>query len=176
MFAKVRPRELSIESSMLSVFRPGAFDNIGKRLKKLNLRNNIIKTIDPFIFKEITAVEEVDMSKNKINSITVETFAPLKELKSLLLEGNQISNIEDSSFANSPGLTVLNLANNKIRQIKKLVIILYGKTFNINIFVIQRYIQKFGKFRGAELSGKSNNNSRLVGIYTYEKIKNTKFW
>ncbi|KAE9554564.1 hypothetical protein FO519_002203 [Halicephalobus sp. NKZ332] len=119
MFAKVRPRELTIESSMLSVFRPGSFDKIGQRLKKLNLRSNIIKSVDPNLFKEITAVEELDLSKNKISNLTKEIFSPLSELRVLLLDGNQISNIDNGIFESLSNLKTLNLANNKIRQIRK---------------------------------------------------------
>lgn len=119
MFVKVQPEELTIESSMLSLFRSGTFDKIGKRLKKLNLRSNIIKSLDPNLFKQVTTLEELDLSKNKIVNLTKPTFDSLTELKSLLLHGNQIVNIEDGLFENLQKLTVLNLANNKMRQIKK---------------------------------------------------------
>jgi Leucine-rich repeat (LRR) protein len=119
MFAKVRPREVSIESSMLAVFRRGAFDKIGRRLKVLNLRENIIKNIEPFVFKELTGLETLDLSKNKIVGVSKQVFAPLKELNTLLLDGNQLSSFEDGMFEGLTNLRTLNLANNKLTTIKR---------------------------------------------------------
>jgi|UniRef100_A0AC35FVJ4 Leucine-rich repeat (LRR) protein len=119
MFAKVRPRELSIESSMLAVFRNGVFDKIGRRLKVLNLRENIIKSVEPFVFKELTGLETLDLSKNKITGLSKYVFTPLKELNTLLIDGNQLTTIEDGTFEGLTNLKTLNLANNKLTTIKR---------------------------------------------------------
>lgn len=65
----MRPRVLSIEKSGLSLFRPGAFSNIGPRLRVLQLRNNIIKRIEPVMFKDLDRLEVLDLGGNKISSV-----------------------------------------------------------------------------------------------------------
>lgn len=66
---QVRPRVLSIERSGLSLFRPGAFSNIGRRLKVLQLRNNIIKRIEPVMFKDLDRLKALDLGGNKISAV-----------------------------------------------------------------------------------------------------------
>uniref|UniRef100_A0A1I8EKV5 Leucine Rich Repeat family protein n=1 Tax=Wuchereria bancrofti TaxID=6293 RepID=A0A1I8EKV5_WUCBA len=117
MFAQVRPRILSIERSGLSLFRPGAFSKIGRRLQVLQLRNNIIKRIEPIMFKDLDRLEVLDLGGNKISSIVAGELDRLKDLDTLILSDNQISNIEDGAFASLNNLRTLNLANNKLMNI-----------------------------------------------------------
>ncbi|EJD74322.1 CBR-PAN-1 protein [Loa loa] len=117
MFAQVRPRILSIERSGLSLFRPGAFSKIGRRLQVLQLRNNIIKRIEPVMFKDLDRLEVLDLGGNKISSIVAGELDRLKDLDMLILSDNQISNIEDGAFSFLTNLRTLNLANNKLTNI-----------------------------------------------------------
>ncbi|VDO48152.1 unnamed protein product [Onchocerca flexuosa] len=117
MFAQVRPRILSIERSGLSLFRPGAFSKIGRRLQVLQLRNNIIKRIEPVMFKDLDRLKVLDLGGNKISSIVAGELDRLKDLETLILSGNQISSIEDGAFASLSNLKTLNLANNKLMNI-----------------------------------------------------------
>ncbi|VDN05186.1 unnamed protein product [Thelazia callipaeda] len=117
MFAQVRPRVLSIETSRLSLFRPGAFSRIGRRLRVLRLRNNIIKRIEPFMFKDLDYLQLLDLGSNKITSIVSGELSLLKDLETLVLSDNQISVIEDGAFGTLSNLKTLNLANNKLTNI-----------------------------------------------------------
>lgn len=119
MFAKVRPRVLSIESSHLGIFRKGAFSKIGQRLKVLQLRNNILLKIEPMIFEDITRLEELDLGGNKIAEIKTGQLDNLKNLEVLILNDNQLSRIEDGAFQSLVNLKTLNLASNKLTNITK---------------------------------------------------------
>uniref|UniRef100_F1KXW4 Leucine-rich repeat-containing protein 15 n=1 Tax=Ascaris suum TaxID=6253 RepID=F1KXW4_ASCSU len=119
MFAQVRPRVLSIEHSGLSVFRAGAFTNIGQRLKVLQLRNNILKGIEPMMFNDLDRLEILDLGGNKIAQITTGQLDKLKDLETLIISDNQLSSIEDGAFQALGNLKTLNLANNKLTNITK---------------------------------------------------------
>ncbi|KAM3724340.1 putative P-granule-associated protein [Dirofilaria immitis] len=154
MFAQVRPRILSIERSGLSLFRPGAFSKIGRRLQVLQLRNNIIKRIEPVMFKDLDRLEVLDLGGNKINSIVAGELDRLKDLETLILNDNQISNIENGAFASLSNLKTLNLANNKL--------------MNISI----------GTFRGLnnlETLNLQSNNILYVNWNAFAQLKNLKY-
>uniref|UniRef100_A0A0M3JWF3 p-granule-associated novel protein 1 (inferred by orthology to a C. elegans protein) n=1 Tax=Anisakis simplex TaxID=6269 RepID=A0A0M3JWF3_ANISI len=119
MFAQVRPRQLSIEHSGVSVFRAGAFSNIGQRLKILQLRNNIIKRIEPVIVEDLHRLQVLDLGANKIAQVTKGQVDKLKDLETLILSDNQISYIEDDAFQTLTNLKTLSLADNKLTDISK---------------------------------------------------------
>nr|CDP91832.1 Bm8717 [Brugia malayi] len=154
MFAQVRPRILSIERSGLSLFRPGAFSKIGRRLQVLQLRNNIIKRIEPIMFKDLDRLEVLDLGGNKISSIVAGELDRLKDLDTLILSDNQISNIEDGAFASLSNLRTLNLANNKLMNISA------------------------GTFRGLnnlETLNLQSNNILYVNWNAFAQLKNLKY-
>uniref|UniRef100_A0A915Q6F2 Leucine-rich repeat-containing N-terminal plant-type domain-containing protein n=1 Tax=Setaria digitata TaxID=48799 RepID=A0A915Q6F2_9BILA len=154
MFAQVRPRILSIERSGLSLFRPGAFSKIGRRLQVLQLRNNIIKRIEPVMFKDLDRLEVLDLGGNKISSIITGELDRLKDLNTLILSDNQIANIENGAFASLSNLKTLNLANNKL--------------MNISV----------GTFRGLnnlETLNLQSNNILFVDWNAFAQLKNLKY-
>lgn len=116
---QVRPKVLTIENSGVSVFRKGAFSNIGRRLKSLHLKNNILKTIEKDTFAELSALQTLDLSGNKISILNKGVFDHMPDLESLMLADNQISQIEDGVFQTLGNLKTLNLANNKLTNITK---------------------------------------------------------
>uniref|UniRef100_A0A914DUG8 Uncharacterized protein n=1 Tax=Acrobeloides nanus TaxID=290746 RepID=A0A914DUG8_9BILA len=119
MFSKVRPKVLTIENSEVSVFRKGAFSNIGRRLKSLHLKNNILKMIEKETFAELSSLQTLDLSGNKISVLTKGVFDHMPDLETLMLADNQISHIEDGVFNTLTNLRILNLANNKFTNITK---------------------------------------------------------
>ncbi|VDK65182.1 unnamed protein product [Onchocerca ochengi] len=154
MFAQVRPRILSIEGSGLSLFRPGAFSKIGRRLQVLQLRNNIIKRIEPVMFKDLDRLQILDLGGNKISSIVAGELDRLKDLETLILSDNQISSIENGAFASLSNLKTLNLANNKL----------------VNISA--------GTFRGLnnlETLNLQSNNILYVNWNAFSQLKNLKY-
>ena len=119
MFAKVRPKILTIENSRVSVFRAGAFGNIGRRLKSLHLKNNILKSIEKQTFSDLNALETLDLTGNKLTEIKAGQLDTLVYLETLMLSDNQINHIEDGAFKNLINLKTLNMANNKLTNITK---------------------------------------------------------
>uniref|UniRef100_A0A7E4UXX0 LRRCT domain-containing protein n=1 Tax=Panagrellus redivivus TaxID=6233 RepID=A0A7E4UXX0_PANRE len=119
MFAKVRPRTLTLENSRVGVFRRGVFDNIGHRLKNLYLKNNILKSIEPNTFDSLTGLETLDLTGNKLTEIRARDIERLTFLETLMLSDNQINYIEPGAFKSLTGLKTLNLANNKLTNITK---------------------------------------------------------
>lgn len=58
----MRLKTLVIENSGVSVFRKGVFSGIGKELKSLSLKNNILKTIERKIFSDLENLRSLDLS------------------------------------------------------------------------------------------------------------------
>jgi Leucine-rich repeat (LRR) protein len=119
MFAKVRPKILTIENSRVSVFRAGAFGNIGRRLKSLYLKNNILKSIEKQTFADLNALEILDLTGNKLTELKAGQLDNPVYLETLMLSDNQINHIEDGAFKALINLKTLNLANNKLTNITK---------------------------------------------------------
>lgn len=58
----MRPKVLVIENSGVSVFRKGAFSNIGTELESLSLKKNILKNIEEKIFSDLVNLRSLDLS------------------------------------------------------------------------------------------------------------------
>lgn len=54
-----------------------------KKLKKLNLQKNYLKTLDKDIFKDLLNLEELDLSYNSIESLHVDLFDMNRKIASL---------------------------------------------------------------------------------------------
>ena len=119
IFSKVRPRILTIENSGLSVFRTGTFSSIGRRLKSLLLKNNLLQAIEQKTFADLTSLETLDLTGNKLTEIRAGQLDNLSYLETLMLSDNQINHIEDGAFKALNNLKILNLANNKLANITK---------------------------------------------------------
>ncbi|EPB70203.1 leucine Rich repeat-containing domain protein [Ancylostoma ceylanicum] len=119
MFDQVKPKYLSIERSFLALLRENALGTIGPRLHGLYLRNNHLKGINRSMLQGLTSLLELDLSGNRIGSLSTGVFDLTPELRELSLNDNDIATIEDGTFAKLTSLKKLSLSGNQISTITK---------------------------------------------------------
>ena len=84
--------------------------------KVLKLNNNQIISLDDFAFEYMTETYDLNLSNNKLSSISSRPFFdPRNSITSLNLSNNQLLNAP--SIPELESLEVLNLGNNKIRSV-----------------------------------------------------------
>ncbi|VDN20536.1 unnamed protein product [Cylicostephanus goldi] len=86
-------------------------------LAELDLSGNRISSLTTGVFDLTPDLRELSLNDNGIASIEDGTFAKLTSLKKLSLSGNQINTITKNMFKGLDSLEVLNLQNNKITSI-----------------------------------------------------------
>lgn len=89
-------------------------------LKRLNLGNASIRSIDDSWFNSNNNLLEWDMSHNEVVTLRRAQFRYLKQLRLLNLMDNNIETIEQNSFQDLNQLTHLNLRFNRIRILSPL--------------------------------------------------------
>ncbi|XP_064441623.1 adhesion G protein-coupled receptor A2 isoform X2 [Mirounga angustirostris] len=75
----------------------------------LDLRNNVISTVQPGAFLGLGELKRLDLSNNRIGCLTSETFQGLPRLLRLNISGNIFSNLQPGVFDELPALKVVDL-------------------------------------------------------------------
>lgn len=63
-----------------------------KSLISLNFSTNLIETISPKIWNGLSGLSELDLSKNKLEILTKDSFLELNDLAFLTLTNNELKN------------------------------------------------------------------------------------
>lgn len=93
-----------------------AFD-FAPNCKKLNLRANYIKNVDKDAFKGLQLLEEMDISRNEIETLHVGTFDDLVNLKSLMADYNPLNSLSSGLFKNNGKLITASFFKAKLTYI-----------------------------------------------------------
>lgn len=88
-------------------------------VQELRLEQNQITEIPSAMFKPYKRLGRIDISNNRIKTIAVDAFQGLTELKSLILYNNMIEEIPDDLFKGLNSLQLLLLNANKIQCVGK---------------------------------------------------------
>lgn len=88
-------------------------------LKILNLRGNRISVIDKMAFSQLEFLQELDLSKNNIQSLPIDWCTNLKNLQYLNLKSNQFARIADMSITWLLHLKKLYISGNQVTEISK---------------------------------------------------------
>jgi len=75
--------------------------SIPERSVTVSFKNNLITSVKPETFRDLRAVETIDLSRNKLSSLPTEIFINLKNLKRIILDGNEVSVYSPTSCAAS---------------------------------------------------------------------------
>ncbi|XP_055377992.1 toll-like receptor 3 [Condylostylus longicornis] len=88
-----------------------------RKLKYLNISNNLILDIRKYIIGNLTSLEILDLSNNRIEDLVTEHgFEKLpRNLTQIYLQNNEIFNIPFNEFENLTQLQILNLESNKLK-------------------------------------------------------------
>ncbi|CAG9816347.1 unnamed protein product [Phaedon cochleariae] len=90
------------------------------RLRTLNLSQNYLSSASflPGAFENLTNLEDLDLSRNSFDNITLKLFQGLSKLTVLNLGDNRLRGINTGHFSGLPHLRILNVSNNKIDSLK----------------------------------------------------------
>ena len=82
-------------------------------LKKLNISENLIETIEPNAFIGLNSLETLDLKENKLFSFPGDILMHMKCLINLHLDFNTLNYLEKDLFISTPNLTNLTLSHNQ---------------------------------------------------------------
>ncbi|XP_033252505.1 leucine-rich repeats and immunoglobulin-like domains protein 1 [Drosophila miranda] len=86
-------------------------------LKHLILANNRIRSISSEALAVLPMLKTLDLSRNQLHSIEVNSFPKSTRLAHLILNWNEIANVDEHSFAALNNLTDLELNNNRLNSL-----------------------------------------------------------
>lgn len=89
-----------------------------KRLLKLYLPENQIEKLPPCVFKYAENLEVIDLSGNKIKTLTENNFSNLLNLQHFSANENDIEYLENGLFRNNLNLRKISLNNNSLMRIE----------------------------------------------------------
>jgi Leucine-rich repeat (LRR) protein len=89
-----------------------------KFLTELNIKSNMLTTVDPAWFTYVTSLSSLIMAANLIVALGPNVFANSPKLKNLDLSSNQIETLHPQCFTGLRMLTTLGLYDNRIRVIE----------------------------------------------------------
>jgi Leucine-rich repeat (LRR) protein len=108
---------LDISHNGIQVVHPGTLDNL-VLLRHLDLGWNQLKDVKG-IFVGLKNLETLDLSNNKLESLSLKTFGGLQRLHWLDLSENRITNVEPGTFLPMPGLERLVLGQNPLKSLQR---------------------------------------------------------
>jgi len=83
-----------------------------KSLTRLDLSNNKISVLPPFVFSNLSRLATLIVSYNNLQCVQENAFGGLKNLRILSLHGNDISVIPEGAFTDTTAITHLALGSN----------------------------------------------------------------
>lgn len=114
IFAKAhRLRILQISNSALRKFESIQSDS----LEELDLSRNHLKTITEASFANLSGLTFINLEQNEILSVHPDAFKNLLNLQDIILAGNNITNLSSDLFRYNEELVSINLSENPLKQI-----------------------------------------------------------
>ncbi|KAG5678516.1 hypothetical protein PVAND_008183 [Polypedilum vanderplanki] len=109
-------RTMDISYNKLKTFNYDLFGNkfTGNRLRKLNLNNNELVSLDNSLFAVLRNLVSLNLSSNKFKNISTEIFKSNVNMQEFFLDDNEIEFINANFFKNMPALEEISLQNNRI--------------------------------------------------------------
>jgi slit protein 2 len=83
-----------------------------KSLTRLDLSNNKVSVLPPYVFANLTRLATLIVSYNKLQCVQENAFGGLANLRILSLHGNDISVIPEAAFTDTTAITHLALGSN----------------------------------------------------------------
>lgn len=92
---------LDISDHEITNIEPNSFMDVGKSLITLKMSNAFSRSflnIAPEVFYPLFALEELDLSNNRLKMLSESSFYSLRSLKTIYINDNQIEHIEKGTF------------------------------------------------------------------------------
>ncbi|GBP59287.1 Connectin [Eumeta japonica] len=141
---------VSVKYGDVKEVQPYAFANL-TALHEIRLSDNQIETLHHHAFAHHQSVTTITLDQNKITEINREVFVDLPKLEKLYLTRNKISTLHDKAFVHLKHLKELELDNNKI--------------FTLNA-------ESFSGLVNLQRLALSGNSLEVIGDNTFLPLKN----
>ncbi|KAI1292659.1 Leucine-rich repeat-containing protein 15 [Halotydeus destructor] len=115
----VRLERLDLSDNLLTNLNGETFRGLESSLEHLDISDNNLTCIDE-VFTRLTALEQLNLRRNQLTSISISTFLGLKRLEYLNLDTNHLHTIEVGSFIHLPHLGHLVLSNNPLDNLTRI--------------------------------------------------------
>lgn len=109
-------RSLNLRNNLIDTIEyKGLFDI--KRLLTLDLSKNRLKTIRGLVFSDLQNLDILNLNDNLIALIETDAFVGLKNLQYLYLNNNKLTYLQPNTFKQLASLKILYLENNGIKEL-----------------------------------------------------------
>ncbi len=157
--------ELYLADSQIASIEKFTFSQLKKNLAKIDLRRNHLKTINLNSFNDLVNLKELILSHNKINLIEDNSFKDLFNLIKLDLSGNEIKKINLNSFSGLKSIQFINLEGNLIDSIEDSSFESLSYLISLDLNYNQLLIINLNTFKGLyNLKELNLSNNRLKCI------------
>ena len=89
-----------------------------QKLQKINVSGNEVEHVSLGSFKNLTLLNILDLSNNKLSVIQKDVFIGLSRLSNIYLKSNMITHIESNGFQHLSSLRKLDLSKNILKRIR----------------------------------------------------------
>ncbi|XP_064478512.1 chaoptin-like [Ornithodoros turicata] len=109
---------LNLNDNAVTEVSPGTLNpDVYLKLKTIHLANNLIKSLPPETFYNLSNLDSIALSSNSIRSISSNSFRHLPRLQEILLDHNVITSLSPSSFDDLPLLAHVSFTRNKLEEL-----------------------------------------------------------
>lgn len=110
-------KTLDLKDNLIDTIEARGFAG-AKRLIHLNLSQNRLKKLFAGVFAELENLDVLNLRENSISSMETEAFLGLVNLKYLYLNGNKLKELQPENFQYLSSLKILNLDDNVIEEVE----------------------------------------------------------
>uniref|UniRef100_A0A7E4VPJ6 TIR domain-containing protein n=1 Tax=Panagrellus redivivus TaxID=6233 RepID=A0A7E4VPJ6_PANRE len=108
--------ELHLSKNNIYDIEVGVFDDISRRLTRLDLASNMLVEL-PIAVRRLTKLKSLDLRDNHIKKVQAHVLSKLPHINRLDFSGNKLSSIDSYVFADCLRLNELDLSRNRINSL-----------------------------------------------------------
>ena len=128
-----RLKLLDISGNSLRSIPKGVFTPCQNSLVRLDLSENILKSIETDALGGLASLTTLDLSDNKMSTLQSDTFSDLIRLSNLNMHENMLSSLPNNIFSHQQRLSKLNLASNLLRDFPRALLEVSDSLINCDI-------------------------------------------
>lgn len=154
--------KLTLNNNGLKTVLPGMFDSL-IQLETLQMKGNVISDLPSILFMNLQNLRVLDLSRNKIKTVT---FSGLARLEILKMNHNLISELTSDMFHNISGLTELHLEGNKIAELAEGIFFVFTElqVLNLRGNLLTTFSDKVFGFEASNLTELNLKGNRLTEL------------
>ncbi|XP_050784228.1 toll-like receptor 13 [Gopherus flavomarginatus] len=113
-----RLESLSLDKCKVQQLKQSAWGGALPRLRVLILRRNHLTKLEDGVFRPLSALTHLDLSRNRLTYLYKGTFLGMASLRTLLLQGCQLAAVTRDTFVYARKVEALDLSDNNLQYIK----------------------------------------------------------